>query len=605
MSDMRTDSGYLYIGGLLFELDFCARFRPEALLPAWVLSFSVGHVIQYGSERNCQTLRCNGLTLQYCSYKGINSETTTHYVSSSFIWSIAWFQLLLLLHPLGLCLNMPMGDVVLGCHSPTLFIAEMRPTCFQLDHLAKANFAAKVYMFAYAATMCHQFSNGSTLLRPAAASSAMDFYSLPGLGMMAVFIPGLEEAQLTVQTTNFNSTRPSSWKAAMLVVKQGTPMICNLYVWSSFEMELLLGGYDRSCLTGLFIQRDYEPIQWIFLWFFSCPVLVDCLTVGVAGFDVLTLVCLAMKCNLGSPPELPSNITIELKPWPSWEMLSCIVAVISSVRAFDMFASSVFILKGIYSRPTHYIQFIIEGETIFDSRYFEWHIPWESCSASAHWKMNFALLFSWDMTSTVDSVLAINSNSSMFSYPLQVLELGNYFTMAVLLLSSNQSEALVLYLPTTSTIQCGYELMLCEIASTKDGILAKTKRVLMSWDPGGPIIPDAVTIINRKSIHLPFAHLTWDPGGYVCNIGLRASRILRKGDCQRPTYVALLGWPMCCNSWAWPARKHTQLLHIRRETDRKRAAWNRTDGLGLDRLGLACVACSVCSSSSSRFHKSS
>jgi hypothetical protein len=90
---------------------------------------------------------------------------------------------------------------------------------------------------------------------------------------------------------------------------------------------------------------------------------------------------------------------------------------------------------------------------------FEWHIPWDSCSASGLWKLNFALLFSWDVTTTIDGVPTIKSNSGMFSHPLQVLQLWNYFAMALVLLS-HQSEARVLYLPTINIIQCGYELML-------------------------------------------------------------------------------------------------------------------------------------------------
>jgi hypothetical protein len=72
---MRTDSGYIYISGL----------------QAWVLSSSVGHNIQYSSEWNHQILEYNGLRLQCCSYKGINSANVIHYVLASFIWSTAWF----------------------------------------------------------------------------------------------------------------------------------------------------------------------------------------------------------------------------------------------------------------------------------------------------------------------------------------------------------------------------------------------------------------------------------------------------------------------------------------------------------------------------------
>jgi hypothetical protein len=171
-------------------------------------------------------------------------------------------------------------------------------------------------------------------------------------------------------------------------------------------------------------------------------------------------------------------------------------------------------LKGIYSRTTHYIQVHILDAKIV--KYFEWHIPWDSCSARGHWKMNFALLFSWDVTSTIDHVPAINSNSGMFSHPLQFLELGNYFAIAMLLLSSHQLETWVHYLPTASFEQCRYELILWEITSTKDSTLTYPEQVIMSWDPGGlGTVPDVMTSINRKSIHLSFSHLTWDPGGYI------------------------------------------------------------------------------------------
>jgi hypothetical protein len=163
-------------------------------------------------------------------------------------------------------MNLLIIYAVVGCHSYSL--VGLAPIYLQLEQLRMASLAAMVYMFAYVATTCHQLPSGHVLLRPVAACSAMSFDFFHDIGMMAVFIPGLEEAQLAagllpayagmLQTTNINSARWSSWKDAMLVVKQGAQMSCNLYVWSYFEMELVLDGYNSRC-----------PILGD--WFLFCP----------------------------------------------------------------------------------------------------------------------------------------------------------------------------------------------------------------------------------------------------------------------------------------------------------------------------------------------
>jgi hypothetical protein len=47
-------------------------------------------------------------------------------------------------------------------------------------------------------------------------------------------------------------------------------------------------------------------------------------------------------------------------------------------------------------------------------QFFEWHIPWDSCSASGHGKFSFAVLSSWDIDSTIDGVLEIKHISEVF-----------------------------------------------------------------------------------------------------------------------------------------------------------------------------------------------
>jgi hypothetical protein len=74
LSNSRTVSEYLHIGGLSFELDmfgfavwyiFYARFSPagyiHAYLQDWVHSYFVGHIILYGSESNHQILEYSAL----------------------------------------------------------------------------------------------------------------------------------------------------------------------------------------------------------------------------------------------------------------------------------------------------------------------------------------------------------------------------------------------------------------------------------------------------------------------------------------------------------------------------------------------------------------
>jgi hypothetical protein len=64
----------------------------------------------------------------------------------------------------------------------------------------------------------------------------------------------------------------------------------------------------------------------------------------------------------------------------------------------------------------------------------------------AHWTFKYALLFSWDVTSTIDSVIVIKHNSGMSNHALQHLEAGDYSAVTMLLLSICLSEAWVLYI---------------------------------------------------------------------------------------------------------------------------------------------------------------
>jgi hypothetical protein len=123
-----------------------------------------------------------------------------------------------------------------------------------------------------------------------------------------------------------------------------------------------------------------------------------------------------------------------------------------------------------------------EGATYFGSQLFEWQIPWYLCpchanslgnwlkmhSVSVHLKIHAAFLFSWDKTSTIDSVAVIK----------------------------DIREVWVLHIPPTSA-----------------------RRVLISWDPGGSVTSVhnlyAATVVNWNRAPLAFSHLTWDPGGYT------------------------------------------------------------------------------------------
>jgi hypothetical protein len=109
---------------------------------------------------------------------------------------------------------------------------------------------------------------------------------------------------------------------------------------------------------------EWEP------WNFGIHSWTNCPNIFAGGPGVPTLLWIqfATKSSLGSPDELNSSITIvklhglllemvELRPWPSWELISCIVAVIICLFGTShIMARSVFTLKDIYSRPTHYLE---------------------------------------------------------------------------------------------------------------------------------------------------------------------------------------------------------------------------------------------------------
>jgi hypothetical protein len=106
--------------------------------------------------------------------------------------------------------------------------------------------------------------------------------------------------------------------------------------------------------------------------------------------------------------------------------------------------------------PSNCDQFATVGKAYFCLGLFQWQIPWylNLCHAislsnwtlfqptGVHWKVHFALLFSWEVTNTFDSVLAIT-----------------YIPATALLLISCLSEALVLYLHVTTILHWGSELM--------------------------------------------------------------------------------------------------------------------------------------------------
>jgi hypothetical protein len=261
-------------------------------------------------------------------------------------------------------------------------------------------------------------------------------------------------------------------------------------------------------------RKMYNPKT--FQWSLSCCYLSA--FIGGSAVPILLWLQFAIRDSLG-PQEFFSSIKIgklldllemvELKPWPSWELLSSVAAVIRSLGAFHILATSVLILNNTYHIYIPYIETVdlqptkipcysvlpakplditdkcdlllwqkqattiqsspkpvvdkskqpfqmLEGLSFellhwknirlldlecsacckrSSQQLFEWHIPWDSCSASGLWKLNFALLFSWDVTTTIDGVPTIKSNSGMFSHPLQVLQLWNYFAMALVLLS--------------------------------------------------------------------------------------------------------------------------------------------------------------------------
>jgi hypothetical protein len=107
---------------------------------------------------------------------------------------------------------------------------------------------------------------------------------------------------------------------------------------------------------------------------------------------------------------------------------------------------------------------------------------------------------------TIENETSIKHISSTFSHS----------SGAMLLVSNNLSQAWVLYFHAAYVLHCESKLMTMKTASssTKDGILTYTKRVLISWDPGGsdPVM-DAATGCNWHSSQLQYSHQTWDPYG--------------------------------------------------------------------------------------------
>jgi hypothetical protein len=190
---------------------------------------------------------------------------------------------------------------------------------------------------------------------------------------------------------------------------------------------------------------------------------------------------------------------------------------------------------------------------------FGWHIQWDSCSASGHWKIK-----SWDVDNTIDSMPTIKQIVSMFSLTLQTSEFGNPVSVAVLL-CSQLSHVWVLYLPHCSITHCGTKMMPWETAST-DGLLTCAKRVLIPWDPGG-LVHDLTATWNITQLQL--SHLTWDPGGVklqFCAMAFLVWLVMPWDPggsvwCRlevKPTFkeeglsaTSLLGR----HSWAWPALK--------------------------------------------------
>jgi hypothetical protein len=116
--------------------------------------------------------------------------------------------------------------------------------------------------------------------------------------------------------------------------------------------------------------------------------------------------------------------------------------------------------------------------------------------------------------------------------------------------------------------------------------------VLIPWDPGGSdSVIDAATGSNWNDAQLKYSHQnqTWDPGD-IRGIGLRASRILRRGDCQRPDdwtgwWAATLG-PSLLGNYARKAQG--------REQDTKEKGWLGTGWKGGFGRGVWLGECCVC-----------
>jgi hypothetical protein len=118
---------------------------------------------------------------------------------------------------------------------------------------------------------------------------------------------------------------------------------------------------------------------------------------------------------------------------------------------------------------------------------------------------------------TIENETSIKHISSTFSHS----------SGAMLLVSNSLSPVWDLYFNVAYVLHCG--LMTWRTASLKDCILTYTKGVLISWDPGGsdllwmqPLVATGIALnYNTRTKHGTLVD--------VCNIGLRASRILRRG----------------------------------------------------------------------------
>jgi hypothetical protein len=189
---------------------------------------------------------------------------------------------------------------------------------------------------------------------------------------------------------------------------------------------------------------------------------------------------------------------------------------------------------------------------------------------SGCWTFKSAFWFSWDISWTIDSEAWLKHITPTFSCALRYWEIGDSFSVAMLLVSSNQSQALVIYLPVAAILPWRSKMMPWEISRSTDGILTYAKRVPISWDPGAS---DPVLAAHWNITQLQYSHLPWDPGGSASyRLGVKPS--FKAGGLSATT---LLGWPVGRFSWA--------VACPRARRGGEREAYNRGRQLRETRLG--------------------